>query len=134
VFGQADVSSVVWVLRLASVGFDIGTVVLVALAARLLAGDLAGLIAAAWWAFAQRLLVMTVLALADPLVTLLSTLVLVLALAALYFPERRRWVVWSTWVGIIATVVKYSAAPAILPGIVISLYFELIQTFAIKGR
>ncbi len=104
------------VLRLLSVAANLGTLVVIALAARLTAGDLAGLVAGAAWGVAPLVLATGVLALPDPLIHFCTALAVWLAIIAVLKPERSYYAVWSTVAGLLATLLKYPALPALLPG------------------
>jgi hypothetical protein len=114
--GHAGISVTVYASRLLSVLANLVTLIFIALAARLIAGDIAGIIAGASWAMSPTLLEHGVYALADPIVYMLSAVALWLALEALYKPERGHWCVWSVIVGLVAVLYKYPALPAIVPG------------------
>jgi dolichyl-phosphate-mannose-protein mannosyltransferase len=90
--------------------------VLVALTARLAAGDLAGLIAGAAWGGAPMVLLNGIFALPDPVIYMMSALTLWLAASALANPKRLHWCLWSIASGLTACLVKYTALPLIMPG------------------
>jgi hypothetical protein len=131
--GQPGMSAAVRVLRLVSVGTDLLTIILLALTARLAAGNLAGLAAGAAWASAPLVIENNVYALQDPTIATLAALALWLAATALLDPQRRFWCVWSVVVGLVATWLKYSALPLIVPGGLVALVL-LTQNRALALR
>ncbi|MBC7813699.1 MAG: glycosyltransferase family 39 protein [Burkholderiales bacterium] len=114
--GQPGLSATVHVLRFVSLAANLLTIVFVALTARRAADAFAGLIAGLAWAVMPLLLENGVYALPDPLIYMLISLTLWLAVEALLNPKRGHWSIWSFAVGLLAILVKYPVASAIAPG------------------
>jgi len=109
------------VMRLLSVAANLGTLVLIALTARLAAGDLAAWVAGAAWGVAPAVLENGVHALPDPWVYFFCALALWLAAEALANPGRRSWCIPSVVAGLLAVTMKYPAVPALAPGVLVGL-------------
>jgi hypothetical protein len=120
--GIRELAPTTRVMRLLSVAANLLTLVCIALTARLAAGDLAGLLAGAAWGIAPPVLENGVYALPDPFVYLFVALALWLASAALVNPARRGWCVGSIVAGLIATLFKYPAFPALGVGVMVALF------------
>lgn len=119
--GIRDLAGTVEVLRLLSVVVNLGSLIFIALIARLAAGDLAGLVAGAAWGIAPAVLENGVYALPDPHIYFFTLLALWLAVVALIYPERRAWLIASTIAGLLAVLMKYPALPALIPGVLVTL-------------
>jgi 4-amino-4-deoxy-L-arabinose transferase-like glycosyltransferase len=114
--GAPGLAPAVQVLRLISVSANLLTLVLIALTARLAAGDVAGCVAGLAWGMSPLVLENGVYALPDPLVYGLVALAMWLAAVALVDQERQHWCVWSTLAGLAAVLVKYPVLSAVAPG------------------
>jgi hypothetical protein len=108
-------------MRLLSVIANLLTLAAIALAARLAAGDLAGLVAGAAWGAAPLVLQNGVYALPDPYVYLFTAAALWLAAGAVVKPKRSWWALWSVVSGLLAVLMKYPALPALAPGVLAAL-------------
>lgn len=121
--GVSGLAPTVQVMRLLAVAAGLGTVVCLALTARLAAGAVAGLVAGAAWALAPLAVENGGLALPDPLVYFCAALTLWLTAAALERPARRGWSVWALAAALAATLLKYPVLPLVgvplLAGLVI---------------
>lgn len=111
--GVTDLASTVQVMRLVSIAAGLGTLVCIAPAARLAAGDLAGLVAGAAWAVSPVAVENGIFALPDPLVYFFVALALWLSVAALAQPRRRWWSVWGLAAAITAVLLKYPVLPVV---------------------
>jgi hypothetical protein len=87
------------------------------------AGKLAGLIAAGLWISAPLVLENTVYAIPDPWIYLMTAFALWSAITAIGArePGRPYRALWSVSAGLIACLLKYPAAPALLPGVIAAL-------------
>jgi hypothetical protein len=119
--GVKATSPTIQVMRLLSVIANLTTLVLIALTARLAAGNLAGIIAGAAWGVAPPALENGVYALPDPFVYLFTAGALWLAAGAAVRPNRSRWALWSVVSGLLAVLMKYPALPALAPGVLAAL-------------
>lgn len=121
--GIAGLAPTVQVMRLLAVAAGLGTVVCLALTARLAAGAVAGLVAGAAWALAPLAVENGGLALPDPQVYFFTALTLWLTTAALANPQRRAWSVWALAAALMAVLFKYPVLPLVgvplLAGLVI---------------
>lgn len=120
--GARDLASTTQALRFIAVIVNLATLILIALTARRIAGDLAGVIAGFAWGISPIVLENGVYALPDPFVYLFTALALWLAVEALIIPERRGWCVWSAIAGLLAVLMKYPALPALIPGGLVALW------------
>jgi uncharacterized protein with PQ loop repeat len=120
--GARDLASTTQAMRLLAVVVNLATLVWIALAARRMAGDLAGLIAGLVWGIAPLVLENGVYALPDPFVYCFVALSLWLAIEALLVPERRGWSVGSITAALLAVLMKYPALPALIPGLLVGLW------------
>ena len=111
--GAAGLASTVQALRLVSIAAGLGTLVCIALTARLAAGSLAGLIAGAAWALSPVAVEHGVYAIPDPLVYFFTALALWLSVAALADPRRRAWSVWGLAAAVTAVLLKYPVLPVV---------------------
>jgi hypothetical protein len=116
-----DLAATTQVMRFLTVIVNLGTLVLIALIARLAGGDLAGLIAGAAWGIAPLVLENGVYALPDPWVYFLCALALWLAAEALVNPKRQWWCIGSVVAALLAIAMKYPAAPVLAPGVIVAL-------------
>ena len=107
IFGVTEVGSVIRYVRLVSVLFNLATLVFIALAARRASGNEGGWLAGLLWGIAPLIVQEGVYAMPDPLVFLLVSLALWLAIVALTQYERRGWAIWSVLVGILIILTKY---------------------------
>jgi hypothetical protein len=123
--GIRDLSPTVRVMRLLSVGAHLLTVVMIGVTGLLAGGALAGVIAAALWAFSPFVLVNEINALPDPWVYCFVAVSLCLATVAVVDPERRWWSVGSTVAGLLAILMKYPAVPVLGVGIIPPLLLAL---------
>jgi 4-amino-4-deoxy-L-arabinose transferase-like glycosyltransferase len=119
-FGQPGAAPTIRIVRLMAVVANLSTLVLVALTARRIGGNLAGLLAGAAWGIAPVLVQNGVYATADPYVYLLTAAALWTATVALADPHRRHWCVWSVVTGLLAILFKYFAVVAIVPGLLVA--------------
>lgn len=119
--GIHELADTVRVFRLISVVANLGTAIVIALAARLVAGNIAGLVAAAAWGISPAVLENGVYAIPDPLGYFFTALALWLALGVLLKPERASWSLWSVAAGLLAVIMKYPLVPALLPGGIVAL-------------
>ena len=101
---------------LLSVVADLFTIILIVRTVYLVTGPLASLIAGLSWAIAPLVLENNVYARPDPINTMLAALAIWLAANALLIKQRGSWSVWSVVAGLIATLLKYSVFPLLLPG------------------
>ncbi|MGQ9888786.1 MAG: ArnT family glycosyltransferase [Aggregatilineales bacterium] len=111
--GVVGLSPTVQVMRLVSIAAGLGTLICIALTARLAAGDLAGLVAGAAWALSPIAVENGVYAIPDPLVYFFTALALWLSVAALADPRRRWWSVWGLAAAITAVLLKYPVLPVV---------------------
>lgn len=116
--GIRTVAATIAVLRLLSIGFGLLTVIVIALAARRVAGELAGWVAGTAWALSPQAVEYGVFAAPDPLLYLLVALALWLAIEACY--GRPHWSVWSVAAGALAILDKYYVLTAALPGMLVA--------------
>jgi hypothetical protein len=114
-------SDAVRFMRLLSVSANLLTLAAIALAARLAAGDFAGLVAGAAWGAAPLVLENGVYALPDPFVYLFTAGALWLAAGAVVKPKRAWWALWSVVSGLLAVLMKYPALPTLAPGVLAAL-------------
>lgn len=113
------------VMRLFAVAASLGTTLLVALTAWRVGGHLAGLIAGLTWAIAPEIVESGLYATPDPFVYLLVSVSTLLAVEAISHPDRSTWALWSVLIALAATLVKYPAIPAIVPGGLAALYIAI---------
>lgn len=118
-FGVRTVAQTVQVLRLISIAFGLLTLVVIALTARRIAGDLAGWIAGAAWTISPLVVQNNVYATPDPLLYLLVIASVWLAVEALH--GKPSLCVWSVAVGAFAILDKYFVLTAVIPGILVAL-------------
>lgn len=119
VFGLDTIAETTRVFRLVSVLFNLGALVLLALTARRIAGDVAGVVTGAAWALSPLVVEHGAYALPDPTVYLLAALTLWLSVEAWYVPERAHWCVWGMVAAVVAVLTKYPALPLLAaPGLV----------------
>ncbi len=111
--GVAGLAPTVQVMRLVSIAASLGTLICIALTARLAAGDLAGLVAGAAWALSPIAVENGVYAIPDPLVYFFTALALWLSAAALADPRRRAWSVWGLAAAVSAVLLKYPVLPVV---------------------
>jgi hypothetical protein len=104
------------VLRAFAAICSVLTLLLVALTARLIAGDLAGLTTAVIWGISQSTVGDGAFATPDPPAVLCTTLALWFAANSVLIEKRRHWAVWSVYAGISAALFKYTHGIAIIPG------------------
>jgi 4-amino-4-deoxy-L-arabinose transferase-like glycosyltransferase len=123
--GIRDLAATTQVMRFLSVVVNLVTLILIALTARLAAGDLAGWVAGAAWGIAPTVLENGVYALPDPWVYFLCAMALWLAAEALVNPKRQWWCIGSVAVALLAIAMKYPAAPALAPGVVVALVITI---------
>jgi hypothetical protein len=117
--GTRSVAPTIQVLRLISIAFGLLTLVVIALAARRAAGDLAGWIAGAAWAISPLVVENGIYATPDPLLYLLVTASVWLAIESL---NGKPWLcVWSVAVGALAILDKYYTLTAVVPGILVAI-------------
>ncbi len=121
--GVTEIGEVMRYLRLASVTFNLATLVVVGLTARLVGDDITGWIAAAVWGFSSGVLGEGIYALPDSLLALESSLALWLATAALVDEKKRYLAVWSVAAGASCIVTKYHPVSAVVPGILGALVY-----------
>jgi len=124
-FGSPAIPDYVRVMRLFAVAASLGTTLFVALAAWRVGGRLAGLIAGLTWAIAPEIVESGLFATPDPFVYLLVSASTLLAVEAIYRPDRSAWALWSVLVALVATLVKYPAVPAIAAGGLAALYIAV---------
>ncbi len=123
--GQHGLAAATQFLRGVSVVLNLLTLILIALTARAAGGVLAGLIAGAAWGIAPLGLENGVYALPDPFIYFFTALAFWLAVDALLTPNHHRRAVWSVLAGLGAVLMKYPALPALIPGVLVGLYFAL---------
>jgi 4-amino-4-deoxy-L-arabinose transferase-like glycosyltransferase len=114
--GQVGMAAQVGILRLVAVLLNLGTLVLIALAAYRVSGPLAGLIAGGLWAISPEVLARGVLALPDPVVYGAAALAIWLAVESLITPGRASWAIASVIAGGVAVWFK-AYIPLFAPGI-----------------
>jgi len=107
-------------VRLLAVIATLFALVFAAWTARLMVGDVAGIMAGLAWGLSPLVMEHTSLATADPFVYMLMALTLWLAVGATD-DKRGYWSVLSVGIGLIATLFKYPVAVAILPGGLVAL-------------
>jgi len=122
-FGQRGLAATTQFLRGVAVLINLATLILIALTARAAAGDLAGLIAGAAWGIAPLVLENGVYALPDPFIYFFTALAFSLAVDAYLTPNHHRRAIWSVVAGLGAVLMKYPALPALIPGVLVGLYF-----------
>lgn len=125
VFGQHGLASTILVLRAVAVIINLATLILIALTARAAAGSLAGLIAGAAWGIAPLVLENGVYALPDPFIYFFTALAFWLATDAFLTPDHQRRAIWSVVAGLGAVLMKYPALPALIPGVLVGLFFAV---------
>ncbi len=118
----SGLAEAVRVLRWLSALADLATIVLIALTARRLEGNVAGWIGGLSWALAPVVVKNNILALPDPWVPMLTMLALWWAVVAYQHAERRWWALLSVIAGILAILFKYPVLTAILPGGLVALW------------
>jgi len=119
-FGVHGLADTIGVLRLISVGAGLLTMVLIALSARLAAGNLAGLIGAAVWGLSPLILARDVYATPDPLTCTFVALALLLAIVAMRDPKRSFLCVVSVAIALLAILTKYPFVTAVVPGMIVA--------------
>ncbi len=124
-FGQKGLAATTQFLRGVAVLINLATLILIAITARASAGDLAGLIAAAAWGIAPLVLENGVYALPDPFIYFFTALAFWLAVDAFLTPKHHRRAIWSVVAGLGAVLMKYPALPALIPGVLVGLYFAV---------
>ncbi len=117
--GQGGLAATVQVLRFLGVCANLVTIVLIGLSARLLAGDLAGWFAAAFWAASSLIVQYSVLAIGETFLYPLTALCIYLTIAAMLKTTR--------WYGCLLVVVpiflfEYRYFVFLLPGILVVLW------------
>jgi len=110
-------------VRLASVVFNLLTLVFIALTARTAANNVAGWIAGLLWGLSPTIVSEGVYVQPDPLTQMLGTLALWLAAEALINEKRRHWMIWSMVVASIVFLTKWHPVTVILPALAVSIYF-----------
>ncbi len=123
--GQHGLAATTRFLRGVSVVVNLLTLIFIALAARAAGDALAGLIAGAAWGVAPLVVENGVYALPDPFIYFFTVLAFWLAVDALLTPKHQRRAVWSVVAGLAAVLMKYPALPALIPGVLVGLYFAL---------
>lgn len=131
--GSGGIADSIRAMRLLSVAFNLLTLVVIALLARLMAGDVAGIVAAITWGVSPMVITNNVIAIPDPFLYLLTTLSVYLAAVAFAIPEKRYWCVWSFGVGLLAVVTKYPAFPVLIPAGLVALW-EMRRNWRQGGR
>ncbi|MBN8590448.1 MAG: glycosyltransferase family 39 protein [Anaerolineae bacterium] len=117
----SGLAEAVRVLRWLSALADLATLVLIALTARQLEGNIAGWIGGVCWALAPLVVKNNILALPDPWVPTLTMAALWLAVVAYKQSDRRWWALLSVIAGILAILFKYPVLSVIVPGGLVSL-------------
>ncbi len=123
--GQRGLAATTQFFRAVVVLINLATLILIAIIARAAAGDLAGLIAGAAWGIAPLVLENGVYALPDPFIYFFTALAFWLAVDSFLTPNHHRRAIWSVVAGLGAVLMKYPALPALIPGILVGLYFAL---------
>jgi hypothetical protein len=127
-FNVTAYGDVVRFFRFLSVVANLITLVLIADSARRAiqgyAGSIAGLSAAMMWALAPLVIENSVYALPDPLIYLFTAAALWSAIVATS-SERHivRYTLTSTAAALIAIIIKYPAVPALIPGLLVTLWY-----------
>lgn len=119
--GAQGLAATTLFLRTVAIVVNLLTLLVIALTARCMAGNTAGIVAAAAWGFAPLVLTNGVYALPDPFIYLFTALAYGLAVEAWLNPARRWWSVWSVVFGLLAVLMKYPSVPALLPGVLVAL-------------
>jgi hypothetical protein len=119
--GIVGPSAIIRILRLIAAAMNVLTLALIMLTAAAVGGEVAALAAGVIWTIAPVVLQYGVYAVADPFVYFFVALALYLAVVALITPTRRAWSVWSVMAGLLATLFKYPAIAATLPGLLVGL-------------
>jgi len=114
--GNPAIPDYVRVLRLLSVAAGLATTAIIARTAWRVGGWMAAFLAGAVWAAAPEIVEGSLYATPDPFVYLLVSASTLLAVEAIAQPGRSLWALWSVMVALAATLVKYPAVPAIVPG------------------
>ena len=122
--GAQGMAAQVRLLRLLAVSLSILALVFIAMTARRIGGEWAGLMAGLTWAISPQVLLHGVYALPDPPVYFFAALAIWLAGEALACPERARWSIWSVAVGVLAVAFK-AYLPLLLPGVLAALIITL---------
>lgn len=115
-FGVEGLAETVRVMRLLAVAINLGTLVAIALTARLAGGTAAGWAAGAAWGASAQVIKVGVYAIQDPFVYFWVALALYLAAVALVDEKRWHYALWSVAVGLVAIAFKYTVIAAVLPG------------------
>ncbi|MBN1119958.1 MAG: glycosyltransferase family 39 protein [Anaerolineae bacterium] len=123
--GINGLAETVRLLRHVAVIVNLGTMLLIGLAARRAGGDLAGWIAAALWGVSPLVLEVGYYAIQDPFIYFWVTLALWLAIEAWIDESRRHWMLWSVAVGIVAILFKYPVITAVGPGLLVALIYTI---------
>jgi 4-amino-4-deoxy-L-arabinose transferase-like glycosyltransferase len=97
------------------------TILVIGLTARRLGGDPAGILAAVAWAVMPGVTEQTLTALTEAWQVLFITLAVYFTLLALE-NDSLRWAVLSVLAGLVAVLFKYSAYPALGPGVAVTLW------------
>lgn len=114
-FGVEGIAANTRAFRLLAVGFNLGALVLLALTARRLAGDLAGWLTGGLWGVSALVVEHGIYALPDPALYLLAALTLWLSVEAWTVPARRGWCLWAMAVALLGVLTKYPALPLLAP-------------------
>jgi 4-amino-4-deoxy-L-arabinose transferase-like glycosyltransferase len=130
--GHPGAADTIYVMRLLSVGYSLGTLVFITLIARRIAGDIAALVAGACWGISTLIAEYSINAQADPLAFLLVATSLYLVIVSAQDRTRRHWCVYSFFVGLLAVLTKYPLFPVLIPAGLIALYV-LLRENRIKG-
>lgn len=115
-FGVEGLAETVRVMRLLAVAVNLGTLIVIALTARLAGGTAAGWAAGAAWGASAQVIKVGVYAIQDPFVYFWVALALYLAAVALVGEERWHFALWSIAIGLVAIAFKYTVLAAVLPG------------------
>ncbi len=121
--GLQGAGETIRVMRLLSVLVNLGTLVFIALTARLAGGNLAGWVAGAAWGVSPLVLEHGVYAIQDPFVYFWVSAALWLASVAILDEKRKHWAIWSVMAGLTAIIFKYSVVAAVIPGGLVALVY-----------
>jgi len=119
--GTPAIPDYVRVMRLLSVAASLGTTAIITRTAWRVGGWTAAFLAGVVWATAPEIVEGSLYATSDPFVYLLVSASTLLAVEAISEPGRSAWALWSVLVALAATLVKYPAVPAIVPGAIAAL-------------
>lgn len=114
--GRLGMAPSVETLRLLGVVLGTLGIFAVGMSARLIAGALAGLIAAALWALNVSVVEYSLYAIPESVTIPLASFALLFALIAWQSPARSRWVAASVFMGLLAALFDYRFAVFLLPG------------------